>query len=202
LPHIQDFAEVYGPRKFVVLGLNGFDNVNTMRDYQNLYPDILMLVDQDWRIFELYEQHGLIPLNYLITQDQVVDYFIEGFEEDVFRELIEDLLPSVTVVLTPDETTVPQGGSLSFDFTLTNWESTPQDLYALTEVSIPGGTSIVLLGPVPLTIDGNEEVTLPLQHYIPKAAPVGIYDYRAKIGTYPPPELMDYSDFQFEVVTQ
>lgn len=184
----------------MVLALNGYDNINTIRTYQNMYPDVLMLRDPNWGVYQLYRQNGYIPLNYVLTQELIVDYFMEGFSEGIIRNHIENLLAPVTVVLSYDGSPVPQGGTLSFDVTLTNWENTEQTFYALTEVTLPGGTTVILLGPVEITLDANQEVTVPLQHNIPLAAPLGMYEYTGMLGTFPPPEVMDYSSFEFEVV--
>jgi len=200
LPRLQAMAEDYGPRKFVMLALNAYDSQATIKTYQDLFPDVLMLMDPDWKIHDVYAQNGFIPLNYVITPGQTVDYFEEGFDEAMVRSHIENLLPEVTVVLTPDVVTVPQGGTLSFDVDLVNWESSAQSFYALTEVEVPNGHTYTIMGPVPLTMNGNAQISTNLQHNVPVGTPLGMYTYTAKLGTGPPVELMDVSIFTFEVV--
>jgi hypothetical protein len=193
-------AEDYGPRKFVILAMNAYDSQATVQIYQDLYPDVLMLMDPGWAIYDIYMQNNYIPLNYVITPEQTVDYFEEGFNEAIVRSHIENLLPEVTVVLTPDVVTVPQGGTLSFDVDLVNWENSAQSFYALTEVELPNSMTVTMMGPVPLTMNGNAQISTSLQHNIPVGTPLGTYTYTAKLGTGPPVDLMDISSFTFEVV--
>ncbi len=190
----------YAGQKLVVLGLNYMESLGIVQNYQNMYPNIIMLRDVSGSVYWQYAQNGYVPLNYVVTQEQNVYWWMEGFTESLMRNKIEQLLPEVTVVLGNDGVPVPQGGVLSFNVTLHNWESTAQTFYALTQVTTPGGSTITLLGPVELTLDPGQELAVTLTQDIPPSAPLGTYEYEAKLGTYPPVDLMDSSSFTFEVV--
>lgn len=192
-------AVEFGERKFVVLGVNLWETWSIIEDYQNTYPNVLMLRDGG-AVWNIYRQNGYIPLNYVITQERIVDYFMEGYTDAIIRGRVLNLLPDVTIVLAPEATVVPQGGVLTFNATLTNWEGATENIYALTQVTLPGGGTFTLLGPVPVTVDPYETISVNLHHDIPLGAPLGSYLYEGKIGTYPPADLMDSSKFTFEVV--
>jgi hypothetical protein len=151
-------------------------------------------------VWNMYVQNNYIPLNYVITPEQTVDYFMEGYNHSTIENHILNLLPDVTVALTPEAVTIPQGGVLTYNVNITNWEGATESIYALTEVTLPGGGTVTLLGPVPLTVDPYETISVNIHHDIPLGAPLGSYGYTGKIGTFPPPELMDWSTFFFEVV--
>ncbi len=189
----------YAGQKLVVLGLNYMESLSIVQSYQNQNPNIIMLRDSAGTIYQRYAQNGYIPLNYVITQEQTVHWWMEGFNESLMRNNIEQLLPEVTVVLEHDGVPVPQGGVLSFDITLHNWESTMETFYALTQVTLPGGATVTLMGPIELTLDPGQELSITLTEDIPLMAPLGTYTYEAKLGTYPPADLMDSSSFEFEV---
>lgn len=192
-------AADYAGQKLVVLGLNYQESLQIVQTYQDMYPNIIMLRDAAGTIYQRYRQNGYIPLNYVVTQEQTVDWWMEGFNESIMRNHIEALLPAVTVVLENDGVPVPQGGELSFDVTVHNWENTAQTFYALTQVTLPGGATVTLMGPLQLTLDAGQELSVTLTEDIPGMAPLGIYTFEAKLGTYPPVELMDSSSFEFEV---
>jgi signal peptidase I len=191
--------QTYAPRKLVVLAVNLWQSWSIIESYQNMYPDLLMLRDSG-SVWSDYVQNSYIPLNYVITPEQTVDYFMEGYNQAVIQNHILNLLPDVTIVLTPEAESVPQGGVLTFDATLTNWEGATESIYALTQVTLPGGQTVTLLGPIPVTVDPYETISVDLHHDIPLGAPLGSYQYIGKIGTYPPVDLMDSSKFDFEVV--
>jgi hypothetical protein len=199
LPLIESLQEEYAPRKLVVLGINLWESWTIIQQYQNMYPEILMLRDAG-PVWNLYVQNNYIPLNYVITPEQTVDYFMEGYTHSIIENHIVNLLPDVTIALTPEATTVPQGGVLTYNATLTNWEGAAENIYAVTEVTLPGGATVTLLGPVPLTLDPYETISVNIDHDIPLGVPLGSYGYTGTIGTFPPADLMDWSTFTFEVV--
>jgi hypothetical protein len=192
-------TEDYEDRKFTILGINLWESWTIVQNYQNTYPGIIMLRDSG-PLWNVYGQNGYIPLNYVLTKDQIIDFWMEGFNEFQMRNHIESCFSPVEVVAVNDGVPIPQGGVLTFDVTLHNFESSQQTFYAQTDVTLPGGTTIVMVGPIQVTLNANQELTVPISHDIPGFAPLGTYGYSVKIGTYPPAELMDWSDFEFEIV--
>jgi len=176
------------------------ENQAIVQNYQNMYPDIIMLKDVSGSVYSQYAQNNFIPLNYVLTQDHMVEWWMEGFNETAMRNALENVLPLVTVALENDGIAVPQGDVLSYDVTLHNWDTVSQTFYAMTEVTIPGGSTYPLLGPVELTLNPGQEISATLTQDIPGFAPQGTYEFRATLGTYPPVETMDVSNFEFEVV--
>jgi len=159
-----------------------------------------MLMDTSGSVYNLYRQNGYIPLNYVLDQDHLVDYWSEGFNHAAMIASLESVLPEVTVVLENDGIPVPQGGVLSYDVTIHNWETTAQSFYALTQATAPNGSTYKLAGPMQLTLQPGQEIAVTLTQNIPPLAPLGMYEFEAVLGTYPPVDFMDSSSFGFEVV--
>jgi len=193
-------AGEYAGQKLIVLGLNYRESLSIVQSYQNTYPNIIMLQDTNGSVYNQYRQNGYIPLNYVLTQDHLVEYWSEGFNQYAMEAALENVLPAVTVVVDNDGEPVPQGGVLSFDITLHNWDDTAQTFYAITRATVDGGATYPLLGPVELTLNPGQELSTTLNQAIPGFTPLGTYEFEAVLGTYPPVEIMDTSSFGFEVV--
>jgi len=164
-----------------------------------MYPNIIMLRDIYASVYSLYAQNAIIPLNYVLDQEHLVDCWSEGFNEYAMRDSLESVLPEVTIHLRPDQESVPQGGVLSFDFRITNWETSSKSFYAISTAEAPQGRTATMIGPLSLTLSGNDHIKSSLQHEIPADAPLGIYTYTGTIATWPPLEIMDTEIFTFEV---
>ena len=120
LPQVNSLAGSLAERGFVVLGINLYEDKNTVLSFQNQYPDILFLRDTNGTVFNTYMKNGGIPLNYLIDHDvqQTIDYSMEGYNQFLFQSRIMSLLSDVSVNLSPDSSTYQRGGLLGFDVNL------------------------------------------------------------------------------------
>lgn len=108
-------------------------------------------------------------------------------------------LGPVTVRLYPEEIQITPGDDLSFTARLINNTDEELTVWALTEVDLPNGNTLgPLLGPVRVTLAGEEVKEVSRVHTVPPAAPPGAYTYRAKVGQ-PPAQLWDEESFDFTV---
>lgn len=150
----------------------------------------------DWSeaVFDLSGYAGAVRLRFRFGSDQGVTF--EGWHVDD----VDVSAPAVaTIELVPDATIVPRGGTLSYTATLTNCTSQTLSIYARTYVKLPGGGTIYLLGPVPVTLQPSQVRVVPVSHDVPLMAPLGEYRYTAQIGT-PPNNLIDQDSYFFTVV--
>jgi hypothetical protein len=106
----------------------------------------------------------------------------------------------VDVVLSPDASTVPQGGTLIVDLLITNLTGSPQPFDPLVEVRLPNATMIVYSDPEERTIPGDGILSKTFSLPVPASAPLG--SYMLKITLYNVITggslAMDY--FPFEIV--
>lgn len=184
----------------MVLGINLWQSQSIVLQYQNMYPEILMLKDSG-NVWNTWKIGGYIPLNYLINHDMdmTVDYRMEGFSQSTFSTRIQNALSDVSVELTPASYTYQQNGSLVYDITLHNWVAGVRNFYILLEADTPNGQTVRLAPPKSLTLNPSQILTIPMTHAIPGSAPLGVYTYRAQIGL-PPNVLWFRETFEFEIV--
>jgi hypothetical protein len=110
--------------------------------------------------------------------------------------------PDVSVYLTPDEATVPQGGKLGFDILVRNNTGSSQTFQAWTDVILPNGKPYKgnpVLGPKTVPLQPRKWVIRHITQQVPGNAPLGDYVYTGKIGTWPD-SLIDQDQFDFTVV--
>jgi hypothetical protein len=97
--------------------------------------------------------------------------------------------PPVSITLTPDATTVPRGGTLGYDVTVTNETDRLQFIDYWTNVTLPNSNVYPptgeLFGPYFLILTGHESRSAHLSHDIPMTAPLGDYVYNAYVGQHP-----------------
>ncbi len=102
--------------------------------------------------------------------------------DDVFLELTYPL----SILLTPDSETVPQGSQLGFTVDASNTSDHPITLMVWSEVLLPNGTPYPgnpVFGPFPVTIGAQSNPVVHLSQIIPAQAPLGTYTYVMKIGS-------------------
>ena len=200
LPQVNSLAGSLAERGFVVLGINLYEDKNTVLSFQNQYPDILFLRDTNGAVFNTYMKNGGIPLNYLIDHDvhQTIDYSMEGYNQFLFQSRIMSLLSDVSVNLFPDSSTYHRGGLLGFDVKIENWQKDSRTFYSLVDVRLPQGVYYPLYPPVPQTLAGNASRTVRIDYSLPQVAPLGDYLLRTRIGL--PGDLWMTDTFSFEVV--
>jgi hypothetical protein len=99
------------------------------------------------------------------------------------------ILPVCSCTLTPDNPptpSVPRGGTLGFQATVTNNTDEVQVLKFATRITKPNGgkypTSGYLKGPVTVRLDSHDSIAKHLSQYIPDTAPLGTYTYLGYVG--------------------
>lgn len=123
----------------------------------------------------------------------------ESTRSDLMDRYVDFLWSEVHVGADPDETVIPQGGTLGYEWTLVNTTGTVQSIWARSRVRLPGGTVIPHLGPIPVTLEPWQEVSGHRSEPVPAGAPIGEYRYMIEIGL-PPNILIDEESFTFTVV--
>ena len=88
----------------------------------------------------------------------------------------------LTLYLTPDSTVAEQGGQLGVTYTAINRWGQNELAWLLTQVILPGGFTVDILGPNQYSFPADNTVQIHLNHDIPPAAPIGVYEYWTRIG--------------------
>jgi hypothetical protein len=105
------------------------------------------------------------------------------------------------VSVSPDDTTLSQGGELGYSVTVTNNTGLTGCFRYWTNVTLPDGSRYPpageLFGPYSVCLDPYDSRTAHLTHAIPLTAPVGTYTYNAFVGPYT--EIWDEGNFDFTV---
>ncbi len=120
--------------------------------------------------------------------------------EDAYTALIPTAPDNavVDITLSPDGTTVPQGGTLTGTLVISNPGGSPQDVDPLAEIRLPNGTMMVYSDPATITIPAGGGLTKDMALPVPDYAPVGSYMMKATL--YDPVTggalAMDYFSFQ------
>ena len=100
--------------------------------------------------------------------------------------------------LVPDTTSIPRGGTLELQATVTNNTDKTGSVLAATKVTLPNGSwypsSGFLFGPISVSLDPYQSKSGHLLHTIPYNAPLGTYTYHGYVGNYGPG---NYSECQF-----
>jgi hypothetical protein len=139
-----------------------------------------------------------------INDEQIIiesnDIDMSPYPDGVFVTA-QTSVPFVSMTLTPDTTTIPRGGTLGYQVTLTNETDALQCFEYWTNVTLPNGSiyppSGELFGPRYLCLDPNDSQSAHFSHAIPMGAPLGDYVYNAYVGTYP--DAMNEEHFGFTV---
>ncbi len=200
MPQIDGIAADYADQGVVVLGINYRESQTIVQNYQNNYPNILMLKDTYGTVYNLYRQNGYIPLNYVLDHDlrQTVDYWMEGYSHATIVNRINNLLSDVTLMLVPDAESFSQGGTVGFDLNFTNWNTTDSKSFLVAlDVKLPSG-GYLFLDKLPVQLDPGEELTLRQDIPVPGNAPLNTYMMRARLGLKG--DLWNGDSFHFEIV--
>lgn len=105
----------------------------------------------------------------------------------------------ITLYLTPDQQWVKQGEQLGVTYTTINRWDQPESFWALSQVILPGGSAMDVLGPAQFTLPADYTAQVYVTHNVPMVAPAGEYEYWSRIGVLPP-ELYDEDSFKFYVI--
>ena len=105
----------------------------------------------------------------------------------------------LTLYLTPDTKEVSPGDELGVTYTAINRWDSPEAFWLLSQVLLPGGSSLNILGPDQYTLPANYTAQVHITHPVPNITPIGMYEYRSLIGV-PPGTLYDEDSFTFKVI--
>jgi hypothetical protein len=125
--------------------------------------------------------------------------------EEYLRGTDPTVVNNVVLFLTPpDPITIPRGGDLVVQVTITNNTDQAGTLHFATNVTLPNGNTYppsgYLFGPKEITFNPHQSKSGQLSHTIPVGAPLGTYTYHGYIGRSGV-GIMDADHFDFEVVT-
>lgn len=132
----------------------------------------------------------------------MIDQAPPDTKDQVMARYMNYLFPEVVVTLEPDATTIPQGGTLGYNATLTNRTDAPITVYHRANVYLPSGTPYAgnpVVPETPMTLDPGASETVTYSHTVPAHAPLGTYTYEFQVGV-PPKDLMDDDWFEFVVI--
>ena len=107
--------------------------------------------------------------------------------------------------LVPDATSIPRGGTLGLQASVTNNTDKTSSVLAATKVTLPNGNmyppSGYLFGPLSISLDPYQSKSGHLLHAIPSNAPLGTYLYHGYVGNYGV-GIYDECQFNFTVTEQ
>lgn len=110
--------------------------------------------------------------------------------------------PEITLLLAPHGQRISPGGSLSYTATVYNNMQAPMSAWYVAEVELPNGNPYgPVVGPVNFVLQPGEMKSRTLAHAVPPGAPLGEYEYRAKVGN-PPNTVIDQRNFPFSVILE
>lgn len=104
----------------------------------------------------------------------------------------------LTLYLTPDPITVPQGGELGVTYTLINRWEVPETFWLQTTLFFPNGDHITLFGPEEFTFPGEHTGQVHIEHAIPPRLPAGDHQYWSILATQGS-AILDLDMFHFRV---
>lgn len=110
-----------------------------------------------------------------------------------------DLRNAITIYLTPDKARVEQGDQLGVTYTAINKWSSEEDVLFESNVTLPNGNTVTILGPDLYTLPPHHTIQIHMVHDIPQRAPLGDYMYRSLAG-FPRGFLIDEDCFEFRVI--
>jgi hypothetical protein len=88
----------------------------------------------------------------------------------------------LTLYLTPDTTEIVQGGQIGVTYTVINRWDQPEPFWGLTQVTLPSGNLLNILGPDQFILPDNTTIQHHFDHAVHPKAPLGQYEYWTQIG--------------------
>ncbi len=128
-----------------------------------------------------------------------------GVNDSFVARLSSVAQPVVVLTLSPDSTTITQGGTLGYTVTATNTTEVQQCFNYWENVTLPGDTfppSDLTYGPIRLCLAGMASQSTHLSHPVPANTPQATYTFNAHLGAYISPThpvLVDEDHFSFTV---
>jgi hypothetical protein len=111
------------------------------------------------------------------------------------------LVSGVTITATPDQTSVPRGGSLGLTLDIYNHTSSALSVDRWADVYLPDGSPYSrnpVIGPTNVSIPGLGTVSAHINRRVPRRAELGDYTLCGRTGTYPG-SMVDEDCFTFTV---
>jgi len=108
-----------------------------------------------------------------------------------------DQTRQLTLYLTPHAGHVAPGGQLSVTYTVINRQAIFLPFTVSSDVVLPNGNTVNVMGPSTRTIPATFTVQRLLTHNVPAAAPVGNYLYRSQVDVPGNPHPDDQDQFTF-----
>lgn len=136
-------------------------------------------------VWNVYKYNGYIPLNYIIRHDfkQSVDFFMEEYDHTLILTHILDQLSPVSVKLFSQSPSYAPGSPLELSIDFTNHESSSAEFFAWIDVGLLGSGIYYPMTPlIPITLNGSEVKTIPIDNRVPMTTPLGTYNLRVHIG--------------------
>jgi hypothetical protein len=135
-------------------------------------------------------------------------YRVRGYNESMgwgYFSPPEDIVIGsnpIIITVTPDNTVVPRGGTISWSVKCENTTQEPVTFDGWSDLTLPDEEPYPfnpLQGPVTFTIPGEVVRVRSFEMEVPMFAPLGIYTYDAKVGNYPD-NVWTKDSFDFEVI--
>jgi hypothetical protein len=153
-----------------------------------------------------------VQVNLIIYTDSNGDDKFSG-DEDTIHQVVKsksDITYNISTAvcecnLVPDATSIPRGGTLGFQGTITNDTNKSGTVLFATDVTKPDENryppSGYLIEPLEVYLSPYQSKSGYRSHTIPLGAPLGIYTYHGYVGRYGVGKLCE-CQFEFEVVEQ
>jgi hypothetical protein len=103
----------------------------------------------------------------------------------------------LTLYVTPDAMWVTTGDKLGVTYTAINRWGQAESLWLLSQILLPGGSSLDIVGPDQYTLPANYTAQAHINHPAPLATPTGKYEYLSQISDSEPLQML-YDDDSFE----
>jgi hypothetical protein len=124
------------------------------------------------------ESHGDCGSSGFCSMDQ------EDADGDRIGDVCDGDNPLVSVILNPDDTTIPRGGTLRIQGTIINNTNKSGTVYFGTNVELPNGVIVPPCPPncpIPVTLNPHQSKSGHRNQPIPISAPLGTYTYYAYV---------------------
>jgi hypothetical protein len=166
----------------VVIAVNLFESKSLVQNYQNLYPNILMLRGTS-AVWNQYKINNAIPTNYVIGHElnQIVDFRMEGYSHTLITNRLKDLVSDVNIIMTSGQPSYQVGTPLDLNIEFKNWSSSTQDFYAIFQVGVLG-TYYTMIPLTNIVVAPTSSYHFPLTNTVPLNTPPEIYTLRVIIG--------------------
>jgi hypothetical protein len=143
-----------------------------------------------------------VPL-YPPPPDGIMTVTVTGVDLRTFEGTVEvgGGGPTVSIELSPRNTSVPRGGRLTYDARAANNTGETLNFQYWAKVRLPNGNMYgPLFSPQNLELEPYGNMTRAVRQRVPNNAPLGDYIYYGYVGDYPD-EVWDNDQFDFEVVS-